>query len=135
MSYLGEGMIANRYRIDAGIGAGGMGTVYKGLDTRSGEAVAIKHLKPELTAPQLIERFRREGEALRELNHPNIVKMLDAVEENGAYYLIIEYLAGGDLNDLLKHSELPIEKVLHIAIDICDALTRAHRLNIIHRDL
>jgi serine/threonine protein kinase len=68
----------------------------------SNQTVAIKHLKPELTAPELIERFKREGEALRELNHPNIVKMLDAVEENGAYYLIIEYLSGGDLNDLLR---------------------------------
>jgi serine/threonine protein kinase/tetratricopeptide (TPR) repeat protein len=128
-------MIANRYRLEDEIGKGGMGTVYKGFDTQTGQTVAIKYLKTELTSPELIERFQREGEALRELNHPNIVKMLDAVEENGDYYLIIEYLAGGDLSGLLKQGQLPLEKVLQIAIDICDALTRAHRLNIIHRDL
>jgi serine/threonine protein kinase/tetratricopeptide (TPR) repeat protein len=127
--------IAQRYRIETELGQGGMGTVYKGLDTHTNQTVAIKHLKPELTAPELIERFKREGEALRELNHPNIVKMLDAVEENNNHYLIIEYLAGGDLADLLKRDSLPLEKVLQIAIDICDALTRAHRLSIIHRDL
>jgi serine/threonine protein kinase/tetratricopeptide (TPR) repeat protein len=128
-------MIANRYRIDAEIGAGGMGTVYKGFDMQTRQIVAIKHLMPELANHDLIERFKREGEALRELNHPNIVKMLDAVEENGAYYLIIEYLSGGDLGDLLEEGRLPIKRVLQIAIEISDALTRAHHLNIIHRDL
>jgi serine/threonine protein kinase/tetratricopeptide (TPR) repeat protein len=128
-------IIAQRYRIESELGQGGMGTVYRGLDTHTNQTVAIKHLKPELTAPELIERFKREGEALRELNHPNIVKMLDAVEEDASHYLIIEYLAGGDLADLLKQGNLPLEKVLQIAIDICDALTRAHRLSIIHRDL
>jgi predicted ATPase len=128
-------MIANRYRIDSEIGKGGMGTVYKGLDTQTGQVVAIKHLMPQVANRDLIERFKREGEALRELNHPNIVMMLDAIAENGDYYLIIEYLSGGDLNDLIQETKLPIKQVLQIAIDISDALTRAHRLNIIHRDL
>jgi predicted ATPase len=128
-------MIANRYRIDTEIGKGGMGTVYKGFDTQTQQPVAIKHLMPQLVNPDMIERFKREGEALRDLNHPNIVKMLDAVEENGDYYLIIEYLSGGDLSDLLAEERLPIKRIMQIAIDISDALTRAHRLNIIHRDL
>jgi serine/threonine protein kinase len=128
-------IIAQRYHILEELGQGGMGTVYRGLDMQTKETVAIKQLKPELTTPELIERFTREGTALRELNHPNIVKMLDSVEENGNHYLIIEYLVGGDLNNLLKAGQLPIEKVLQLAIDICDALTRAHRLDIIHRDL
>ena len=127
--------IANRYRILSEIGRGGMGTVYKGQDTLTDQIVAIKQLKPELVTPNLIERFVREGNALRELNHPNIVKMLDDVEENGNHYLIIEYLPGGDLNKLLKAGQMPVDKVLQLAIDISDALTRAHRLNIIHRDL
>ena len=127
--------IANRYEILDELGKGGMGTVYRGLDTQSQQTIAIKQLKPEVTTPELIERFVREGAALRDLNHPNIVKMLDEVEEDGQHYLIIEYLPGGDLSDLLKAGQLPVEKTLQLAIDICDALTRAHRLNIIHRDL
>ena len=117
------------------MGAGAMGTVYKGADTSTGQAVAIKHLRPEMADANLIERFRREGEALRDLNHPNIVTMLDAVEEGDDYYLVMEYLPAGDLNLLLQQRSLKISQILALAIDIADALTRAHRLNIIHRDL
>ncbi|MGD2158620.1 MAG: protein kinase [Anaerolineales bacterium] len=128
-------VIAGQYELGEELGSGGMGTVYKGLDTQTNQTVAIKQLKPELTDDEQIERFKREGEALRELNHPNIVKMLAAVEEDGSHYLIMEYVPGGDLRRLMKPEGLPYEKVLPIAIDICDALTRAHRLEIIHRDL
>jgi len=127
--------IAQRYVLNDEIGSGGMGTVYKGLDTQTEQLVAIKELHSDLTDSQLIERFKREGEALRELNHPNIVKMLDAVEEDGKHYLIIEFVSGGDLVNLLKQGQLPIKRILNILIDLADALTRAHRLNIIHRDL
>ncbi|MCI0710998.1 MAG: protein kinase [Chloroflexi bacterium] len=127
--------IAGHYQIEAEIGSGGMGTVYCGLDTRTHEQVAIKHLKPEMARADLIERFKREGAALRNLNHPNIVKMLDAVEEKGNHYLILEYLSGGDLGAVLDHESLPVERVIKLAIEIADALTRAHHLNIIHRDL
>lgn len=73
------------------LGQGGMGKVYRGQDIQTGAAVAIKHLKPELTAysSEMIERFSREGEALRQLNHPNIVKLLATAEEAGQYYLVI----------------------------------------------
>ncbi|MCI0710996.1 MAG: protein kinase [Chloroflexi bacterium] len=128
-------LITNRYQIENEIGSGGMGTVYCGLDTRTHEQVAIKHLKPEIARADLIERFKREGAALRDLNHPNIVKMLDAVEEHGNHYLVLEYLPGGDLGVLLDHESLPVERVVKLAIEIADALTRAHHLNIIHRDL
>src|ERR1700730_8632740 len=66
-------MIGNRYEIQAQIGAGGMGTVFRGVDTQTSQPVAIKQLKPDLSQPELIERFKREGDALRQLNHPNIV--------------------------------------------------------------
>ena len=129
-------LIAERYRIDAQIGVGGMGIVYKGFDTSTRDVVAIKHLKPGLATPTLLERFKREGESLRELNHPNIVKMLEAVTYAEQHFLVIEYLAGGDLAQLMQKGEiLAIETVLKYAIDIADALTRAHHLNIIHRDL
>ena len=76
-------VVANRFELSYLIGEGGVGRVYKGLDTQSGEPVAIKALRPEviLDAADLVERFRREGEALRELNHPNIVKVLATLVE------------------------------------------------------
>jgi serine/threonine-protein kinase len=112
--------------------------VYRGVDTETGQMVAIKILKPEVVAqqPELLTRFLREGEALRRLNHPNIIKMLAATEEKGQYYLVMEYVEGGSLQDLLKaHGQLPLEQCLKTGLDLADALTRAHRLNIIHRDL
>lgn len=128
-------MIANRYQIESTLGSGGMGTVYKGYDTLTRQTVAIKQLRSELTQPDFIERFKREGEALRELDHPNIVKLLDTVTEDTNYYLILEYVSGGDLNDLIKREQISNERILKLAIDLADALTRAHKLQIIHRDL
>ena len=105
--------IAQRYVLDDKIGSGGMGTVYKGLDTQTEQIVAIKELHPNLADHQLIERFKREGEALRDLNHPNIAKMLDAVEEDGRHYLIMEFISGSDLSDVLQHGQLPVERILN----------------------
>jgi predicted ATPase len=130
-----EQIIGGRYSIQIEIGSGGMGTVYRGVDNTNQQIVAIKALKSEATSFQLIERFRREGEALRELNHPNIVKMLDSVEENDNHYLIMEYVSGGDLADFLENNQLDLELILKIGLDLADSLTRAHKLNIIHRDL
>jgi serine/threonine protein kinase/tetratricopeptide (TPR) repeat protein len=128
-------VIGNRYEIQQELGAGGMGTVFLGVDRQSQANVAIKQLKKELTEPEMLERFQREGQALRDLNHPNIVKLLDAVEDAGKHFLVMEYVAGGDLKQLLEKGKLPYQRTLNIAIDLADALTRAHRLNIIHRDL
>lgn len=131
-------LVGSRYERGAMIGRGGMGNVYRGLDTHTGTIVALKLLHRDIVAdnPYLVDRFKREGEALRQLNHPNIVKILDAVEEGDRHYLIMEYVGGGSLRTLLdKHGTLPVEQVLNIALDLADALARAHRLNIIHRDI
>jgi len=128
--------IGGHYQIGKELGAGGMGTVYRGTDTRTDTPVAIKQLKTEIATPETIERFRREGEALRELNHPNIVKMLDTFQHEGQHYLVMEFVSGGDLKDLIDGDDsLDIQQIVNMAIDLADALTRAHRLNIIHRDL
>lgn len=135
-------LIANRFEIknlqkDL-LGRGGMGNVYRAADTQTGDIVAIKALKSDVVSsnPEIVARFVREGEALRQLNHPNIVKMLAAIEEQGQHFLVMEYVSGGSLQDLLKEQEpLSIPRVVEIALDLADALTRAHRLNIIHRDL
>ena len=89
------------------LGRGGAGDVYRGRDLETGQTVAVKALRPELVAgnPDAVARFTREGEALRELNHPNIVKLVDAVEEGGRHYLVIEYVAGGSLRDLMEEWE------------------------------
>ena len=108
-------VIAQRYHIFETLGEGGMGTVYRGEDTGTQRLVAIKRLKPNLTTPDMIARFVREAEALRELNHPNIVKMLDYINENDNHYLIIEYLAGGDLRQLLTSENYRLSKSFRLA--------------------
>ena len=129
--------IANRYILQDIIGKGGNGIVYTAKDTQTGKVVAVKQLRPEQidTSPDLLERFRREGDALRELDHPNIVKMMDMVEDDGHQFLIEEYIAGGDLTKEVRNNKMPVERIIKIAIGLADALTRAHHLNIIHRDL
>jgi predicted ATPase/tRNA A-37 threonylcarbamoyl transferase component Bud32 len=131
-------VIGNRYKILETIGQGMMGPVYRGVDIKTGQPVAIKALNPEIVAnePIMLERFRREDELLRELDHPNIVQRLDAIEHDSSHYIITQFVQGGSLRDLLnKQPQLPIERVLEIALDLADALTRTHRLGIIHRDL
>ncbi|MGW8225991.1 MAG: protein kinase domain-containing protein, partial [Anaerolineales bacterium] len=135
-------LIGNRFEIcnlekDL-IGRGSMGEVYRAIDTRLGEQVAVKILDQKVVArdPGILDRFEHEGQALHQLNHPNIVRMVAAVEEDGQHYLIMEYIAGGSLYDLLQvRGALPSPTVLEITLDLADALTRAHRLGIIHRDL
>ncbi|HRF96829.1 MAG TPA: protein kinase, partial [Aggregatilineales bacterium] len=99
-------IIGTRYEVQKQIGVGGMGTVYKGLDKQTGTVVAIKQLKPEVIRadPHQLNRFIREGELLRQLNHPNIVKMLDALDHEDDHYLVMEYVAGGSLHDVLQKS-------------------------------
>lgn len=135
-------LIADRYRIDDAraslLGSGGMGTVYRGIDTVTGDRVAIKQLRSEIIAktPDILVRFQREGEVLRKLQHPNIIAGLDAVEHDDRHYLIMEYVPGGSLRDLmLELDPIPLERTLSIALELADALSRAHHLDVIHRDI
>lgn len=133
-----QAVVAGRYTIGAMIGGGATGSVYAGVDSSTGQKVAIKALRRELVAsmPELVERFRQEGEALRRLNHPNIVKVMATAEENGQHYLVVEYVGGGSLADLLsRQPKLPIERAVGIALELSDALSRAHHLDILHRDI
>ncbi len=128
-------LIVGRYLVESEIGQGGFGTVYQALDTQNNSIIAIKQLSQDISNADNIERFKREGEALSELNHPNIVKMLDAVQQDNSHYLVMEYVSGGDLEQLLTRGQMDITHILNLAIDLADALTRAHRLDITHRDL
>lgn len=131
-------MVGSRYELLETIGAGGMGTVYRGVDTRTGEVVAIKELRTDVVQlnPAIIKRFNREGEILRTLNHANIVRMLGMIQDSGKEYLIMEFISGGSLADLLGRTNwLELPRILNIALDLADALTRTHHLHILHRDL
>ncbi|MEM7113168.1 MAG: protein kinase [Chloroflexota bacterium] len=130
--------IANRYTLIEEIGRGATGVIYRGVDEQTAVPIAVKMLNDQLVASDtaLLARFRQEGKLLRRLDHPNIVKMVAMEEENGRYFLIMEYMPGGDLRQhLQQHQPLPLGEVLNIALDLADALTRTHRLNILHRDL
>jgi serine/threonine protein kinase len=126
----------NRYTITALLGEGGMGEVYLAADEQTGQQVAIKILSRQLSAQQeALERFRREAETLRQLDHPNIVKFVEAFEHEGQFVIVMEYLPGGNLHDLIKKGPLPIDRARRITLELCDALIRSHLLNIIHRDI
>lgn len=132
-------LIANRYRLEKKIGEGGMGAVYSSHDTQTGLPVAVKVLTVERgddEYQETVTRFSREGEVLRQLNHPNIVGYLDTVEEEGHRYIVMELVKGGSLAELLRRAHpLPIDRVVSIALELADALARAHHLNIVHRDI
>jgi serine/threonine protein kinase len=135
-------IIANRFEINDPekdlLGRGGMGVVYRATDNQSGETVAVKTLNSDALShePNILERFRREGDALRQLNHPNIVKFITAIESFGQHYLVMEYVDGGSLQDLLaKHRHLSSQRSVEIGLDLADALMHAHHLGIIYRDL
>jgi serine/threonine protein kinase/predicted ATPase len=131
-------LIAGRFEILDFLREGGMGMVYLAQDIQTGEKVAIKKIHTELIQrdPEIFLRFAREGEVLRQLDHPNIVKLLALLEENECQYLVLEYVEGGSLADLLeKERQLPVDQVLTIALELADALSRTHHLKIIHRDI
>jgi len=124
------------YDILSALGAGGMGEVYRGKDTRLDRTVAIKILPPHLSSnPQLRERFDREAKAISSLSHPHICPLYDIGHQNGIDYLVMEYLEGETLASRLKKGPLPPERLLEYAIQIADALDTAHRHGVIHRDL
>src|SRR5262250_2859906 len=124
------------YEVQAPIGAGGMGQVYKARDTRLDRAVAIKILPKSLASdPQFRERFDREARAISQLTHPHICTLYDIGESVGTAFLVMEYLEGETLEQRLKKGALPLDEALKIAIQIADALSVAHQHGIVHRDL
>jgi serine/threonine protein kinase len=124
------------YEILSPIGAGGMGEVYKARDTRLDRIVAIKVLPTHLAdRPELRERFEREARTIASLNHPHICVLHDIGQQDGTDYLVMEYLEGETLAQRMLKGSLPIEQVLQYAIEIADALDKAHRKGVTHRDL
>src|ERR1700730_12467380 len=124
------------YEILSNIGAGGMGEVYKARDTRLDRIVAIKVLPGHLAdRAELRERFDREAKAIASLNHPHICTLYDTGHQDDTAFLVMEYLEGETLAQRWQKGPLPLDQVLKYAIEIADALDKAHRKGITHRDL
>jgi serine/threonine protein kinase len=123
------------YEILAPIGAGGMGEVYKARDTRLDRTVAIKVLREESTDADSRQRFQHEARAVAALNHPHICTLFDVGRKDGIDYLVMEHLEGVTLAERLSRGPLLLADALRHAIEIADALDRAHRAGIVHRDL
>jgi eukaryotic-like serine/threonine-protein kinase len=124
------------YEILSSVGAGGMGEVYRARDTRLNRIVAIKVLPAHLAdRTESRERFEREARTVASLNHPHICTLFDIGHQDGTDYLVMEYLEGETLAQRLQKGPLPLEQVLQYAIEIADALDKAHRKGVTHRDL
>ena len=124
------------YRIVAPLGAGGMGEVYRARDTRLGRDVAVKVLPQHLSAsPEDRARFKREAKTISSLNHPHICVLHDVGQEGDTDYLVMELIEGETLTQRLARGPLPISDVLRIGAQVADALDRAHREGVVHRDL
>jgi len=128
---LAPGTTLGPYEILSQIGAGGMGEVYKARDTRLNRVVAIKTSKQQFS-----ERFEREAKVIASLNHPNICQLFDVgALPSGMAYLVMEYVEGPTLQDIVRNGAMPLDEALKIASQLCGALEEAHSKGVTHRDL
>ena len=126
----------NQYKILEKLGAGGQGTVYKALDTKLNRIVVVKVLPPELTAKTAnFKRFEREAQLCSQLDHPNICTIYDFNEDNGVFYIVMQYVDGKNVRQLVNGRPLELKSAVSIEVQVCDALAYAHSKNIIHRDI
>jgi serine/threonine-protein kinase len=130
-------LLAGRFEVQEEIGTGGMGTVYRVIDRKINEELALKILKPE-TAPKaaVIERFKNELKLARRISHKNVCRLYDLHEEAGILFITMEYVPGEELDTLIRRQgRLSVDKASALARQIVEGLTQAHKLGVIHRDL
>ncbi len=129
--------LSGRYRLEARVGAGGMSTVYRALDTTLQRQVAIKLMNREVASDSdQLERFRREARAVAQLSHPHIVGVIDAGEDEGRPYIVFEYVEGETLKERIRRmGRLPVAEAVAYGIEIARALGAAHARHIVHRDV
>jgi eukaryotic-like serine/threonine-protein kinase len=133
---LSAGTRLGPYEILSPIGSGGMGEVYRAKDTRLGRMVAVKVLSQDLSAsPDVRQRFEREAQTISQLSHPHICALHDVGNQDGTEYLVMELLEGETLSDRLARGPLALEQTLRYGQEIADALDKAHRQGVVHRDL
>jgi serine/threonine protein kinase/predicted Zn-dependent protease len=128
---------AERYEIIEGLGTGGMGKVYRVKDEKLDEEMALKVLKPEIAADKgMIERFKNELKLARKIAHRSVCKMYDLNEEEGTYFITMEYVTGEDLKSYIrKKRKMSEEDAISMARQVCEGLSEAHELGVVHRDL
>jgi predicted Ser/Thr protein kinase len=135
----GGSIVADRYQVDKLIARGGMSTVYLAHQTKLNRPVALKVLSPPPSGDEAAafeQRFKREAQTLAQLEHPNIVVLYDYGEtEDGRYFLAMEYIDGPRLSDVLKDGPLPVQRALHLLMQVCAGLRFAHKRGVVHRDL
>ena len=130
------GQSLGHYRIEAKLGEGGMGVVYRAFDTHLDRSVAIKILRADaITSPERKRRFLQEAKAASALNHPNIIHIYDISSSDGTDFIAMEFVLGKTLDQLIGRNGLPLRDTLNYSIQIADALARAHSAGIVHRDL
>jgi Tol biopolymer transport system component len=128
--------LADRYRIERELGAGGMATVYLAHDVRHDRKVALKVLRPELSAILGAERFLHEIKTTANLQHPHILSLFDSGEADGLVFYVMPFVEGESLRDrLTREKQLPVDDAVRIACEVADALDYAHRHGVIHRDI
>ncbi|NLJ24894.1 MAG: Stk1 family PASTA domain-containing Ser/Thr kinase [Firmicutes bacterium] len=130
-------VLSNRYAIEERIGEGGMALVYKAKDRLLHRWVAVKVLREQYTSDEdFVERFRREAQAAASLSHPNVVNIYDVGEVQDTYYIVMEYVRGTNLKELIrKEGKLTPEQSVGIALQVAAALSHAHRRHLVHRDI
>src|SRR5918997_3241300 len=130
------GSTLGNYKILEKLGEGGQGTVYKAVDSKLGRTLVIKVLPAELTAREAnLKRFEREARLASALDHPNICTIFDLNEINGIHFIVMQYIEGRNVRQLVNGRPLSLESALSIALQTADALTAAHARGIIHRDI
>ena len=128
--------LADRYVVERELGAGGMATVYLARDIKHDRQVALKVLRPELSAILGAERFLAEIKTTANLQHPHILSLFDSGEADGLVFYVMPYVEGESLRDRLnREKQLPVEDAVRIAREVADALEYAHQRGVIHRDI
>jgi len=128
---------AGRYQIIEELGHGGMGRIYRAVDKKLNEEVALKMIRPEIASEKrTIERFHNELKLARKISHPHVGRMYELLEEKGVHFITMEYVRGEDLKSSIRRfGQLPISKSISIAKQICEGLAEAHKIGVVHRDL
>lgn len=139
-SYGEKGAFEKKYKVIGKIADGGMGKIYKGIRREDNQFVAIKillleELSKENDPDRIVARFKREGEILKRLNHPNIVRGYENGEVDGEYFLVMEYIKGKTVDDMIQSKLINLVTFKSIALQLCDAIEYIHKNGVIHRDI
>src|SRR5437773_4917599 len=132
---LAPGAEIGSYRIESQLGEGGMGVVYRALDTKLNRPVAVKFLFGDLADPAARRRFQREAQMASSLNHPHILTVHDAGDFEGRQYLVTEFVDGGTLSEWARRQKREPREIVELLAGVADGLAVAHQANILHRDI